>query len=157
MAMRQVLAELAAAYEQQSGQRASVESVGGVDAARRIEAGEPFDFVVLAAQAIDRLADAGHVEPDTRTALAQSARRDRSACGSTDARPSATRRPYAMPCSPRAVSAYSTGPSGRHLARLLERWGIAECDRRRDSSRRRPASRWARYWRAATSTSAFSS
>ena len=39
MATRQVLAELLAAYEQQTGQRAAIEAVGGVDAAKRVQAG----------------------------------------------------------------------------------------------------------------------
>jgi molybdate transport system substrate-binding protein len=40
MAMRNVLAELGDAYEQQSGQPVSIVSVGGVDAARRGDGGE---------------------------------------------------------------------------------------------------------------------
>ncbi|NLD70249.1 MAG: ABC transporter substrate-binding protein, partial [Limnobacter sp.] len=48
MATRQVLAELAAAWEQRSGMAVAIESVGGVDAARRVQGGEVFDLVVLA-------------------------------------------------------------------------------------------------------------
>ena len=48
MATRQVLADLVAAYQQQSDVVVTIESVGGVDAARRVQAGESFDFVVLA-------------------------------------------------------------------------------------------------------------
>ena len=59
MATRQVLAELLAAYEQQTGQRAAIEAVGGVDAAKRVQAGEAFDVVVLASDAIDKLIAAG--------------------------------------------------------------------------------------------------
>jgi molybdate transport system substrate-binding protein len=123
MAMRLVLAELSAAYEQQSGNAVSVESVGGVDAARRIEAGEAFDFVVLASQAIDRLADMGRVDPETRIALAQSrvaiavaAGAPRPAIGNGTAVRDAL-------LAARRVG-YSTGPSGRHLARLIERWDM---------------------------------
>jgi len=63
MAMRPVLTELAHAYEQRSRQRVTVVSVGGVEAARRVDDGEAFDFVVLAADAIGQLAAAGRVEP----------------------------------------------------------------------------------------------
>src|SRR5438045_9303561 len=73
MAMRNVLAELGDAYEQQSGQPVSIVSVGGVDAARRVDDGEAFDFVVLAADVIEQLAAAGHVDPGSRTDLARSA------------------------------------------------------------------------------------
>src|SRR5213596_873802 len=72
MATRKVLVELADAYERRSGQRVVVESVGGVDAARRVQAGESFDFVVLAADAIEQLAAGGHVDPGSRMDLARS-------------------------------------------------------------------------------------
>ena len=52
MATRKLLAELLASLP---GVPATVESVGGVDAARRVAAGEAFDAVVLGADAIDRL------------------------------------------------------------------------------------------------------
>ena len=63
MAMRHVLTELGEAYEQQSGQRVIIASVGGVDAVRRVQEGEAVDFVVLAADSIDKLAAGGHVVP----------------------------------------------------------------------------------------------
>jgi molybdate transport system substrate-binding protein len=66
MATRQVLAELVGEYEGVSGRRVAIESVGGVAAARRVQEGEPFDIVVLAADAIDRLAVGGRVDPATR-------------------------------------------------------------------------------------------
>ncbi|HET6801009.1 MAG TPA: substrate-binding domain-containing protein, partial [Casimicrobiaceae bacterium] len=46
MAMRHVLADLAATYEKQSGTTIAITAMGGVDAARRVEAADPFDFVV---------------------------------------------------------------------------------------------------------------
>src|SRR5689334_16222929 len=72
MAMRDVLAELADAYEQRSPQRVMIVSTGGVDAARRISNGEVFDFVVLAADAIEQLAANRKIVPGTRTDLARS-------------------------------------------------------------------------------------
>ena len=44
MATRHVLSELTETYERQSGQRVAVESVGGVDAARRVHAGETLEI-----------------------------------------------------------------------------------------------------------------
>jgi molybdate transport system substrate-binding protein len=125
MAMRQVLAELADAYQRQSGQRVVVESVGGVDAARRIEAGEPFDFVVLAAQAIDQLAGTGRIDPESRIDLARSCVAIAVAAGAQrpDIASEAAVRDALLAA--RGIG-YSTGPSGRHLVRLLERWGIAD-------------------------------
>src|SRR3954451_23994392 len=72
MAMSKVLAELSQRYENSSGQAVSVLAVGGVDAARRVEHGEVFDFVVLAAEAIERLSAAGRVDAASRTDLARS-------------------------------------------------------------------------------------
>ena len=48
MATKHVLAELAATYESKTALRVSVESMGGVDAAARVRAGETYDFVALA-------------------------------------------------------------------------------------------------------------
>ena len=124
MATRQMLAELLAAYERRTGLQVAIESVGGVAAARRVEDGEPFDIVVLAADAIDRLAAAGHVDPDSRVDLARS--------GVAVAVPAGAARPdigteTAVRNAVLAAQSigYSTGPSGTHLTRLFERWGIA--------------------------------
>ncbi|QQC66993.1 substrate-binding domain-containing protein [Paraburkholderia ginsengisoli] len=125
MATRQVLAELAATYERLSGQPVAIESVGGVDAARRIQDGEAFDIVVLAADALDRLAAAGCVDPASRVALARSGIAMAVAAGQPhpDVRTEAALRDAVLGA--RSIG-YSTGPSGTHLTRLFERWGIAE-------------------------------
>ena len=76
MATRQVLAELASAYRQWDGAEVDVEvafeSVGGVDAARRVRAGEFFDLVVLASDAIDTLTISGHIVADSTVDLVRS-------------------------------------------------------------------------------------
>lgn len=125
MAMRNVLAELGDAYEQQSGQQVAIVSVGGVDAARRVADGEAFDFVVLAADAIEQLAAAGRVDPGSRTDLARSAVAIAVAAGA--ARPDISSESTIRDAVLRARSVgYSTGPSGAHLVRLFERWRIAD-------------------------------
>lgn len=125
MATRQVLADLVAAFAQQSGAGAAIESVGGVDAARRVAAGEPFDVVILASDAIDKLMAAGHLLPGSKVdwvhsgvAVAVPAGAPLPDIGSEDAVRSAV---LAAP----SIS-LSTGPSGVALARLFERWGIAD-------------------------------
>jgi len=125
MAMRHVLAELDAAYEQRSGQPVAIVSVGGVDAARRVADDEAFDFVVLATDAIDRLAAGGHVDPASRTGLARSGVAMAVAAGAT--RPDVSSESTIRDAVLRARSiGYSTGPSGAHLVRVFERWGIAD-------------------------------
>ena len=56
-ATQAVLADLTQVYQAQTGVQWQVESVGGVDAARRVQAGEVFDAVVLAHDAIHHLID----------------------------------------------------------------------------------------------------
>lgn len=125
MATRQVLAELVAGFEAVSGASVAIESVGGVDAAKRVQAGEAFDVVILASDAIDKLIAAGHLQPGSRVDLVRSgvaaAVREGAPVpdlGSEDAVRSAV---LAAP----SIS-YSTGPSGVALAKLFERWGISE-------------------------------
>lgn len=123
MATRQLLAELAGAYWQRSDVEVAFESVGGVDAAKRVQAGEPFDVVVLAADAIDKLAAAGRVLAGSKADLVRSgvaiavrtgARRPE--IGSEDALRRAVLAARTLGC--------STGPSGAALAKLFEHWGI---------------------------------
>ena len=125
MATRLVLAELAEAYRTQGGGAASFESVGGVDAARRVQAGEAFDVVVLAADAIDKLCASGHVVAGSRAALVTSrvAVAVRSGAARPDIGSEAALREAVLAA--RSIG-YSTGPSGTALLRHFERWGIAE-------------------------------
>jgi len=124
MATRQVLADLARAFEARAGCEVAIESVGGLDAARRVQAGEPFDVVILASDAIDRLIAAGHVTgPRVDLVRSPVAIAVRAGAPHPDvASEQAVRRAV---LAARHLS-YSTGPSGVHLARLFERWGIAQ-------------------------------
>lgn len=123
MATRQVLSELAAAYGARSQARVALESVGGVDAAKRVRAGEALDAVVLASDAIDKLVDEGRLVAGSRVDLVRSgvavavrAGAPRPDIGSEEALRRAV-------LAARTVS-YSTGPSGVHLAKVFERWGV---------------------------------
>jgi molybdate transport system substrate-binding protein len=125
MATKAVLAELANQYEVRSQHIVVIESVGGVDAANRVQAGEPFDIVVLAADAIGRLLAAGHLAAGSDFDLMRS--------GVAVAVPAGAPRPDigSEAAVWRAVEAaptigVSTGPSGVALARLFQRWGISE-------------------------------
>jgi len=130
MATRQVLAELAAAFRETSNATVVFESVGGVDAARRVEAGEPFDVVVLASDAIDKLVAAGHVVPGSRTDLVRSSVAIAVRAGSRAPEVDSSEALRRAVLAARTVG-YSTGPSGTALLELFERWGIAEATRDR--------------------------
>ena len=125
MATRNLLADLVEEYERRVGQRVVIESVGGVAAAQRVQQGESFDIVVLAADAIERLAAAGRIEPASRVDLARSGVAIAGASGAPrpDVGTEAALRETILAA--RSIG-YSTGPSGAHLSRLFERWGIAE-------------------------------
>ncbi|HRD98013.1 MAG TPA: substrate-binding domain-containing protein, partial [Rubrivivax sp.] len=72
MATKALLADLAALYTRQTGTPVEVESVGGIDAARRVQDGEAFDAVMLASQAIDTLLVAGRLLPGSRVDIVDS-------------------------------------------------------------------------------------
>jgi molybdate transport system substrate-binding protein len=126
MATKPLLADLVALYKAQAPDvQVLVESVGGVDAAKRIQAGEAFDGVVLASDAIDKLIVSGHVLAGSRVDLVQS--------GVAVAVPEGQAAPdisteAALKAAVLAAPTlgYSTGPSGVQLAKQFEAWGIAE-------------------------------
>ncbi|SOE97144.1 molybdate transport system substrate-binding protein [Burkholderia sp. D7] len=124
MATRNMLVQLVEEYERLSQQHVAVESVGGVAAFQRVLEGAPFDFVVLAAEAIDRLAAAGRVESGSRVDLARSGVSIAVAAGAP--RPEIGNEQAVCDAILAARSiGYSTGPSGAYLSRLFDRWGIA--------------------------------
>ena len=124
MATRALLAELLAHYPAAGGCEPQLESVGGVDAAKRVLAGEAFDVVVLASGAIERLIAAGRVLPGSRVDLVHSgvAVAVPAGAGRPDISTEANLRHAVLAA--RSIGT-STGPSGVQLAQLFERWGIA--------------------------------
>ncbi|WP_321964422.1 substrate-binding domain-containing protein [Paraburkholderia sp. J7] len=124
MATRLLLANLAEQYARETGQQLTVAAIGGVDAARRVQAGEAFDFAVLASAAIDRLAAGGHLI-GARTDVVRSGMAAAVAIGV--AHPDIGTQAALRETMLRAARiGYSTGPSGKHLLGLLARWGVAE-------------------------------
>lgn len=149
MATRHVLAELLAAAVDAGLPAVEVESVGGVDAADRVAAGEAFDLVFLASGALARLEREGHVGAATPLVLSQTAV---AVPGHSlpESHPSLPEPPSSLPESPlslpepvegqafrdaaalqdalRAAAriGYSTGPSGTALVNMISEWGLAD-------------------------------
>ena len=130
MATRLILGELARRYETASDMRVAIESMGGVDAAKLVRAGAATDIVILASNVMAQLEAEGHIVPGSIRGFARS--------GMAIAVRAGTPHPDISDedAVRRAVGAarkvcYSTGPSGDHLLRLCERWGVlpAEADR----------------------------
>jgi molybdate transport system substrate-binding protein len=130
MATKNVLAALGKAFAQRSGQKVSLESVGGVDATRRVQAGEAFDVVVLASDALDRLLASGHLVAGSKLDLARSGVAVAVRAGSAHPRIGDEEELRRTVLAARSIG-YSTGPSGVGLARLFERWGINDAIRER--------------------------
>jgi molybdate transport system substrate-binding protein len=125
MATKALLGKLCAAYAARSAQAVQIESVGGVDAAKRVQAGEALDVVLLASDAIERLIASGHVQPGSRADWVQSPVAVAVPAGAIApdiSTPEALK--TALLAAP-SIS-YSTGPSGNYLAKLFEQWGIAK-------------------------------
>lgn len=125
MATRQLLADLAAACQAAGGPALVVESVGGVDAARRVREGEAVDLVFLASDALAKLAVTGHVLADSCVALVRSQVAVAVAAGATA--PDISNADAVRQAVLQAASVgYSTGPSGTALLALFDRWGILD-------------------------------
>jgi molybdate transport system substrate-binding protein len=124
MATRHILNDLSWDYEARTGTPVEIRSMGGVETAKLVRAGEPADVVVLASTVMGALEAEGHLaKGDTRDFA-------RSEIGI------AVRRGSAVPsvASEQTVRqamldagriCYSTGPSGDHLKALCETWGLA--------------------------------
>ncbi|MEJ8848005.1 substrate-binding domain-containing protein [Variovorax rhizosphaerae] len=125
MATKGLLEELAADYSKRGGVTVAVEAVGGVEAARRVAAGEVFDLVALASDAIDKLVAAGKLDGAGKVDLVRSSAGVAVRAGA--ARPDISTEEALRTAVRQASSvAYSTGPSGAALLAMFKRWGIED-------------------------------
>lgn len=121
MATRRLLADLVARFESSSDHRVALESVGGIDAARRVRAGEAFDVVVLARDVIDDLIASSQLAAGSRVDVAVSAIGVAVRAGAPRPDISSSEGVKAAVLTAGKVG-YSTGPSGQYLATLFARW-----------------------------------
>jgi molybdate transport system substrate-binding protein len=125
MATRRILADLAWDYELRNGIGVDIQSMGGVEAAKLVRAGEAAEVVVLASKVMRSLEAEGHLVKGSIRDFARSA--VAVAVGAGASRPGieseqAVRQ--AMLDAQRIC--YSTGPSGDHLKALCEKLGVAD-------------------------------
>jgi molybdate transport system substrate-binding protein len=125
MATRRILADLIGLYEQRSGCRVTIKSMGGVDAARMVRAGEPVDVILLASSVMEQLEAEGYIGSGSRADFARSgiAMAVRAGAQWPDLNNDEAVKQAVLGA--RKIC-YSTGPSGDHLMQLWERWGILE-------------------------------
>ena len=130
MATRNLLREAVVDWRSRGGGEVAFESVGGIDALRRIEAGEALDIAVLAADAIERLVAAGRIVADSTKPLARSKVAIAVAAGAPRPAIDSIEALRDSVLAARSIG-YSTGPSGVALQRMFERWGILDAVRTR--------------------------
>ncbi len=121
MATRRLLGEMIAQFEKTSPHRVALESVGGLDAAKRVRAGEPLDVVVLAREVIDDLIGAARIVQGSRVDVAVSAIGVAVRSGTPHPDVSSADGVRAAVLAARRIG-YSTGPSGQYLAKLFASW-----------------------------------
>lgn len=122
MATRQILAELASAYEEACGETVAIESVGGVDAAKRIRAGEAFDIAVLASDALAKLEADGFLVAGSVVNMAESPMALAVRAG--ESRPALDEAGIRAAMAGARAIGISTGPSGTHVLKLAQDWGL---------------------------------
>lgn len=124
MATRRWLARCLEGWRSTDGLPAALSAMGGVDAARSVRDGAPWDLVVLADDALTRLAAEGWVDAAGLRVLADSPMAAAVRRGAApmdlsgdEAARGALGRVARIGC--------STGPSGAALQATLQRWGLA--------------------------------
>lgn len=121
MATRKLVAELVQEHQRSSGREVKLEAAGGVAVAMRLRAGERFDCVMLAEDALQALAQEGlvgevHAFADSSVAAAVPAGAPPCPIDSEAAlRDALLAAPHI---------GYSTGPSGSAMLQLFDRWGL---------------------------------
>lgn len=125
MATRHLLADLARQFAHDCGVSWQIESVGGVDATRRVGAGEDFDLVLLARDAMDPLLQAGRLAAGSRIDWVSSAVVVAVPAGSDQ--PGIENEAQLRQAVAAAPSlGISTGPSGAYVEKLIRGWGLGE-------------------------------
>ena len=124
-----VLEKIGADFERRTGRTLSVTTDVAVRLVRRINAGEPFDFVVAAPAQIDDLIKAGKIIPETRTDLARSGIGVAVRAGAPKPDVSSVAAFRRALLSARSIAYLKEAQSGVYVAGVLERLGIADAVR----------------------------
>ena len=128
MATRQILTALSQRYEEKTGQSVAIQAMGGVDAARAVREGQSTDIVILASDVMTKLQTEGFIAAGSIQGIARSGMAIAVRAGTPHpdiASAGAVRQAIAAA----QKIGYSTGPSGDHLIRLCETWGLADAGR----------------------------
>lgn len=127
--MKEVVLSVVPEFERQTGDKVSVlnDTAGALQS--RIGGGEAFDIVVVPTPTLDRLAEGGHLRPDTRTPLARVGIGVMVRAGAPHPDVSTVdgfKRALLEANSVAYIDPDSGGSSGIYLVRLFEKLGIAD-------------------------------
>jgi molybdate transport system substrate-binding protein len=123
MATRHILADLAGDYEASHGTRVEIRSMGGVEAAKLVRAGEATDVVILASKVMASLEAEGHLAKGGTKDFARSEIGLAVRAGLSPPSVADEQAVKQAMLDARKIC-YSTGPSGDHLKALCEKWAI---------------------------------
>ena len=122
---REAYNDLVPGFEKATGHRVKTEWGGVVDVAKRVAGGEVADIVLLPVAQIDDLLKQGKLVAGSRVDVAKSGIGVAVRAGT--AKPDLRSGEAVKQALLKAKSiAYSTGPSGVHMVRLIQQWGIAD-------------------------------
>ncbi|HEX4781682.1 MAG TPA: substrate-binding domain-containing protein [Usitatibacter sp.] len=125
LAIREAWLELVPRFERESGIAVDTSWVGGVEIAKRLRAGATPDIVVMAAAAIDGLVGEGLLAAGGRMDLVRSIIGLAVRAGAQVPDISSAGAVKRLVEDAEAI-AYSSGPSGVHLAGVFKGWGVPE-------------------------------
>ena len=122
---REAYNDLLPGFEKATGHHVKTEWGGVVEVAKRVAAGEVADIVLLPVAQIDDLLKQGKLVAGSRTDVAKSGIgvAVRAGAPKPDLRSGEAVKQALLKA--KTIS-YSTGPSGVHMARLIQQWGIAD-------------------------------
>ena len=125
-AIATVLDKVGPEFERATGHRLNVMTDIAIRMVRRIQAGEPFDFLVAAPGQIDGLIREGMIIPDTRINLTRSGIGVQVRAGAPKPDVSTVEAFKRALLNARSIAYLREGQSGVYLAGMLKRLGVAE-------------------------------
>lgn len=124
-AIMTVLEQIGPEFERATGHKLAVTTDIAIRMVRRIQAGEPFDFLVAAPGHIDALVGEGKIVPQTRTNLVRSGIGVQVRAGAPKPDVSSVEAFKRALLNAKSIGYLKEGQSGVYLAALLKRLGIA--------------------------------
>ena len=125
-AIMTVLEKIGPEFERTTGHKLNLTTDIAIRMVRRIQAGEPFDFLVAAPGQIDGLVKEGRIISETRTNLTRSGIGMQVRAGTSKPDISSVEAFKRALLNAKSIGYLKEGQSGVYLATLLERLGIAE-------------------------------